>query len=105
MKTLYLIRHAKSSWEEEGLSDKQRPLKKRGLNDAELMGKVLRKHGIKPKQIISSPAKRAFDTAEIIAKQLEFDKKKIETNKQLYFEGIGNILKVMQSLDNKADVA
>src|SRR5687768_11977103 len=105
MKTLFLVRHAKSSWEDAGLSDKERPLKKRGVSDAQVMGKVLHKHGIKPGQMISSPAKRAFDTAEIIAAQLSFDKKKIEKNKRLYFEGIETIFKVIQSVDAKTDTA
>jgi len=105
MKTLFLIRHAKSSWEDASLSDKERPLKKRGVSDAQIMGKVLHKHGIKPIQIISSPAIRALHTAEIIAAQLGFDKKKIEKNKQLYFEGIENIFKVIQSLDAKTNTA
>ncbi len=105
MKTLFLIRHAKSSREDASLSDKERPLKKRGVSDAQIMGKVLHKHGIKPAQMISSPAKRAFDTAEIIAAQVGFDKKKIEKNKRLYFEGIENIFNVIQSLDAKTNTA
>ena len=92
MKTLFLVRHAKSSWEDAGLSDKERPLKKRGASDAQIMGRVLHKHGIKPGQIVSSPAKRAFDTAEIIAAQLSFDKRKIENRKYTYdFHRVGRL--------------
>ncbi len=72
MKTLYLIRHAKSSWKDTKLRDFERPLNKRGLNDAPLMGKVLNKMNIKPDLIISSPAKRALDTAEYICNKLDF---------------------------------
>lgn len=69
MKTLHLIRHAKSSWEDPSLSDRQRPLKTRGYNDCELMAGVLKG---KPKiweRICSSPAQRAVMTIETLSKQ------------------------------------
>ena len=68
MKTLYIVRHAKSSWKNPGLADIDRPLNKRGKGDAPLMGKVLRKAGVEPDLILSSPANRAITTAEVIAK-------------------------------------
>lgn len=98
MKTLFVIRHAKSSWKDEGLSDMDRPLKKRGRSDALIMAKVLHRNSINPQQIVSSPALRARTTAEIIAMELGFDSQKIEINKQLYFEGVENIFKVIHSL-------
>jgi phosphohistidine phosphatase len=67
MKYLYIIRHAKSSWEEPLLPDFQRPLKKRGMRDAKFMGKWLKKNKHVPEVIVSSPAIRARQTAELLA--------------------------------------
>src|SRR5438105_2563513 len=55
MKILTLIRHAKSNWDDTALTDKERPLNKRGLHDAPAMGKRLAKHGVRPDLILSSP--------------------------------------------------
>ena len=84
MKTIYLVRHAKSSWRDFGIEDKNRPLNKRGENDAPLMGKYLKKINIKPSIIISSPAKRALTTAKIIATEIDYEKKKIIIDETLY---------------------
>ena len=65
MKTLFLIRHAKSSWEYTALPDKDRPLNDRGKRDAPKMGKRLAKRDVTPDLILSSPARRALTTAEI----------------------------------------
>ena len=59
MKTLFLIRHAKSSWDHAALPDKDRPLNDRGKRDAPKMGKRLAKRDVKPDLILSSPARRA----------------------------------------------
>lgn len=101
MKTVYLIRHGKSSWAEEGLDDKERPLKRRGERDAKLMAKVLRKKEIHPDYVVSSPANRALSTAGIFAKRLHFDEKKIAVSNLLYFEGTASMLKVIRELDDR----
>ena len=101
MKTLYFIRHEKSSWDDDSLSDKERPLKRRGVKNAKMMAKIVRKRGIVPEQIVSSPAKRAQDTANIFAGKLQYGRKKIEVNELLYFEGLKNILNVIHQLDNR----
>jgi phosphohistidine phosphatase SixA len=67
VKTLFLIRHAKSSWDDPALPDKDRPLGDRGRRDAPKMGKRLAKGDVEPDLILSSPARRALKTAEIIA--------------------------------------
>src|SRR4029434_8634311 len=77
MKTLFLIRHAKSSWDDAALSDKDRPLDDRGKRDAPKMGKRLAKRDVKPDLILSSPAVRARTTAEIIAKKLDYKRNDI----------------------------
>jgi len=101
MKHVYLIRHGKSSWKDESLSDEERPLKRRGEQDAKLMAKILKNRGVMPELIVSSPAKRALRTAQIFAERLDYDEKKIVVNKLLYFEGIDNIIKTIQQLDDK----
>src|SRR6476659_2397420 len=72
MKTLFLIRHAKSSWDDTALPDKDRPLGDRGRRDAPKMGKRLAKRDVKPDLILSSPARRALTTAESVAKKLDY---------------------------------
>jgi Histidine phosphatase superfamily (branch 1) len=65
MKVLFLIRHAKSSWDNTALPDKDRPLDDRGKRDAPKMGKRLAKRDVKPDLILSSPAMRALTTASL----------------------------------------
>lgn len=67
MKSLLLMRHAKSSWSEADLPDHDRPLNERGRKDAPRMGKLLRREGVLPGLIISSTALRARTTAELAA--------------------------------------
>lgn len=67
MKTLLILRHAKSSWSNPGLADHDRPLNKRGKKDAPRMGELLRHEDLVPELIISSSARRARSTAELVA--------------------------------------
>ncbi len=83
-RTIVMIRHAKSSWANPLQSDFERPLTDRGKNDAEDMGKRLRKNEIKPDLIISSTAKRTRQTAKRIAKELGYDEEKIRWEEKLY---------------------
>jgi len=69
-RTLYLMRHAKSSWKEP-LPDHERPLNKRGRRAAKAIGKALARQGICPDLILSSTALRAYDTAGRVAKRLD----------------------------------
>ena len=68
-KTLYLMRHAKSSWKEP-LPDHERPLNKRGKRAAKAIGKALKARGVRPDLILSSSALRADETAKRVAKKL-----------------------------------
>lgn len=101
MKKLYIMRHAKSSWDDPGLNDYERPLNKRGKHDAPLMGDIFFKLGIKPDLIISSGAKRAITTARIVAEKLDYPLKKITEEKKIYSESERGILKIINDLDNK----
>jgi len=104
MKYLYLIRHAKSSWDHPELSDHDRPLSKRGKRDAPLMAKVLKKKNIRPDLILSSTAKRAIDLAYIIAEELNYKKKKILASKSLYLADIDEMLSAVRDADDEAEI-
>ena len=84
MKTLLLVRHAKSSRNEPALQDKDRPLNNRGKRDAPKMGKRLAKREVTPDLILSSPAKRALKTAQLIAKKLDYKLQDIVVDERLY---------------------
>lgn len=101
MKTLYLVRHAKSSWSEPELKDDERPLNKRGKKDAPAMGRRLRKMGEIPDLMISSPAKRAFSTAKRFAGELKYPGKKIQKNKELYMGSTSSFSDVISNVKNK----
>lgn len=66
MKTLFIMRHAKSSWSEAGLADFDRPLNERGLRTAPFMGKLMHEKGYAPDVILTSPAVRARHTAALV---------------------------------------
>ncbi|MCH7678028.1 histidine phosphatase family protein [candidate division KSB1 bacterium] len=101
MKKLTLIRHAKSSWKYPNLDDLDRPLNKRGKRDAPMMGKRLAKDKVLPDLMISSPAKRAWKTAKIIAREVGFENKTIDKNSALYEAGVSELIQVIQKIDNK----
>ena len=77
MKTLFLVRHAKSSKDDPTLTDKERPLNDRGRRDAPKMGERLAKRDVEPDLIVSSPAVRALATAQIFAEKLDYRAKNI----------------------------
>ena len=72
MKTLLVLRHAKSSWNDPALDDHERPLNKRGRRDAPRMGELVREHGLIPDVVISSDAVRARLTAEAVAEAARY---------------------------------
>ena len=74
MKVLYLVRHAKSSRDDPSLPDRDRPLDERGKQDAQRLGRRLAKRNVKPDLLVSSPALRARTTAQLIAKELGFER-------------------------------
>jgi len=84
MKELFILRHAKSSWDDPTLSDFERPLNERGRRDAPMMGEHLAEMGIKPDLIVASPAKRAKKTAKIVAGKLGYDTEKIRWEESIY---------------------
>lgn len=99
MKTLYLVRHAKSSWDDPSLTDQQRPLNKRGHKSAQLMGQRLSQHQIEVELIISSPALRALTTARYLADAIDYDQDTIQIDSDMYFSGIEGMLTLVQNCD------
>ncbi|NPV86710.1 MAG: histidine phosphatase family protein [Anaerolineae bacterium] len=73
MKTLLIMRHAKSSWKEKDIPDHDRPLKKRGRKSAAVMGKLIKEMELVPEKILSSTAERARKTAEILIEGMNFE--------------------------------
>lgn len=104
MKTLYVIRHAKSSWDVKTLDDIERPLSERGKRDAPRMGKRLKEKDIHPDLIMSSPAKRAFSTAKKIAKILKYPKEAIKVDKKLYHGDEDTMLESLARIKDKHNV-
>lgn len=98
-RTLYLARHAKSSWKDSSLSDFERPLNKRGKNDAPAMGEILKERNVKPDLIISSPAKRAKKTACIIGEKIGYPEDKIVFNKDIYEASSRELLSIIHNLN------
>lgn len=101
MKTLIVVRHAKSSWEEAGTDDHNRPLNDRGKKDAPEMAKRLRKRGIKIDLFLSSTARRASTTAQYFAAEYNVGKKDIQTEEQLYNAPADDIYSVVAALPDK----
>ena len=97
MKTLLILRHAKSSWKDASLADHDRPLNKRGKREAPRMGKLLQEQDLVPDRIISSTAKRARNTAKAIAKACHCEDR-VELTPEFYHAGPGSYLAVLQNV-------
>ena len=102
-KVLFLVRHAKSSWKDPTLTDRDRPLNKRGLRDAPRMGKRLAKRPLGPELIVSSPAVRALATAEAIAEELGSVPSEVRVEEQVYGSDTTGLIEVIRHLNNRFD--
>jgi phosphohistidine phosphatase len=100
MKRLLLMRHAKSSWKDTDVPDHERPLKKKGLKDAEKMGKLLKEKDLVPDLIISSTAERAQRTADIVSKACHY-KNEIIFSDALYMAEPSDILTTIKDHSKK----
>ncbi|GAB4182274.1 MAG: phosphohistidine phosphatase SixA [Wenzhouxiangellaceae bacterium] len=92
---LYLVRHAKSSWRHDGLPDYDRPLNRRGAENAPLMARRLQRRQVAPDLIISSPALRAVRTATVFAQQLNGGLDRLRLDAAIYH---GDALVLLQRL-------
>ncbi|WP_299242330.1 histidine phosphatase family protein [uncultured Aquimarina sp.] len=102
MKTLYIIRHAKSSWEFD-LEDHERPLNKRGLRDADLVGKRLKTLVNTIDKALSSDAERAKTTAKIILDNFDIDKNVFSLESKLYDFSGHQVIEVIKSCDKNVN--
>ena len=100
MKSLFLTRHAKSSWDHAGLSDIDRPLNNRGKKAAPFMGQLIYDKADIPDLLISSPAKRAFSTAKEFAKIFGLIEDDIIVNNTIYGAGPYQLLDIVKNQDN-----
>lgn len=97
MKTLLILRHAKSSWSDPKLADIDRPLNKRGKRDAPRIGSLLKKNDLVPDLILSSPAVRARKTAEAVAEAAGYEGE-IEFEDNFYPGSPEDYIEVLQTL-------
>lgn len=100
MKTLYIVRHAKSSWKYPLLTDFERPLNQRGRKNARRMGTVLQGRAAHPDLILSSPANRAATTARLIATALQYPLEQIQYPAVLYQFDAQALIPVVQQIDD-----
>jgi phosphohistidine phosphatase len=100
MKTLLIMRHAKSNWNDPDCSDFERPLSRYGLKSAPFMGNIIYKNSIQPNLIISSPAKRAKQTA-ILVKEVAEVKAQIEFEERIYEASPATLLNVISNVQVK----
>jgi phosphohistidine phosphatase len=101
MKTLMLMRHAKSDWSDGSLRDFDRPLNDRGESEAPSVGEKLVTLKIKPELFISSPAMRAKMTAIAVAEKVNYNMEKIVWNESFYFGYTSEIIESLKQLDEK----
>ena len=101
MKTLFLLRHAKSSWDQSELRDFERPLAERGLRDIKNMGERFVRSGRSVDCIISSPAVRAKATALLFAREIGYPEDDISANPELYFAGAPMFMKAASLIDEE----
>lgn len=102
MKTLLVMRHAKSDWKSDAASDFDRPLNNRGKKNAPEQGVEIKKRNIIPDLIISSPANRAITTAKLAAKNFHYDNE-IIIEKEFYFGHTSEIINKIKDVSNETN--
>lgn len=103
MKDLFLVRHAKSSWEYVDVDDYDRPLKGRGIQDAHSISALLSGQTNTPEAVYSSPAIRAAHTAIIFARNLRFPFSAIQLHEELYMCSEQDLLRFIKGLSDDFD--
>ncbi|MEI8186728.1 MAG: histidine phosphatase family protein [Chlorobiaceae bacterium] len=99
MKTLYLVRHAKSDWGNALAGDFERTLNERGMKNAPFMAAILKQKKVTPELVITSPANRACTTAEIFCETLGYPKEMIQKRIEIYEGGARQLLKIVQQIN------
>lgn len=100
MKTLLLLRHAKSSWKDTGLQDFDRPLNGRGKKAAEMIGRFIRKKRVAPDLLLSSPAVRARETIETVIKAAKLASE-LRYDQRIYEAGPLRLLEVVSQIEDE----
>lgn len=103
-KKVLLMRHAKSSWDNPGLRDFERPLNKRGKRDAPRMGRYLKELQLIPNQIFSSPAERAKSTILEVIRELDLADSQVTWDENLYFNGAQSYLDLIRTADESSNL-
>jgi phosphohistidine phosphatase len=99
MKTLFLLRHAKSSWKDQSLPDFERPLNRRGRRAAETIGRYLKTKEIVPDLVLSSTAVRARETVEIVVKTAKW-RTEVRYDERIYEAGANRLLEIVSQIEN-----
>jgi phosphohistidine phosphatase len=102
MKTLLIMRHAKSSWKDPSLTDHQRPLNKRGKRDAPRMGEHIQEEDLVPQHILSSSAVRAKQTVKLFIENCDFDGE-VDYLGSFYFADLSSFLVELSALPENID--
>jgi phosphohistidine phosphatase len=100
MKLLTILRHAKSSWADTSLKDRDRPLNKRGKRDAPMMAERINRAGIRPSLILSSPAVRAWSTAKAVAREITYPIEFLQREPDMYMANLQTLIHVIGNQDN-----
>ncbi|SVC27495.1 uncharacterized protein METZ01_LOCUS280349 [marine metagenome] len=98
---LLLVRHAKSSWSNTSLADFDRPLNKRGVSNAPLMGQRIREYGLHLDAIITSTAERAQETSKLIAKEMAYEIEDIDLESDLYHASREVFINILSKQQNR----
>lgn len=102
MKTLFILRHAKSSWKDYSLSDFERPLNSRGKKASLFMGELMKLRSLIPEVIVSSPAERAKQTANNLKDSGSFNVE-VKYDKRIYGASAKTLLYLISEFDDEFD--
>ena len=103
MKTLLLLRHAKSSWKDPNARDFDRPLNQRGLKAAPAVGRLIRKRKLQLDLVLSSPAERARQTTQLVLEAASL-KTELRYDERIYEASAARLFEVVSQIDDEADL-
>ena len=101
MKTLLLLRHAKSSWKDTSVKDFDRPLNQRGLKAAPAIGRLMRKRKLQPELVLSSPAERARQTTQLMLEAAGL-KTEVRYDERIYEASAARLFEIVSQIDEEA---
>lgn len=105
MKTLIMVRHAKSDWGNETITDLLRPLNNRGYSDAQILAKQLAQKTAPPQLWLTSPAIRAYSTALLFAEAFNYDAEKLVLNKKIYEANVKTLQTIVTGIADNIETA